>query len=81
MTFRDKPSGTVRITLSDHALEGIVWPKLRPVLVDYPDLKVELSRDNGLRNIVEDGFDAGVRLGGASRRTWWRSGSARTGAW
>jgi DNA-binding transcriptional LysR family regulator len=63
MTFRDKPSGTVRITLSDHALEGIVWPKLRPVLVDYPDLKVELSRDNGLRNIVEDGFDAGVRLG------------------
>ena len=63
MTFRDKPSGTVRITLSDHALEGIVWPKLRPVLVDYPDVKVELSRDNGLRNIVEDGFDAGVRLG------------------
>jgi DNA-binding transcriptional LysR family regulator len=63
MTFRDKPSGTVRITLSDHALEGIVWPKLRPVLIEYPDVKVELSRDNGLRNIVEDGFDAGVRLG------------------
>ena len=63
MAFRDKPSGTVRITLSDHALEGVVWPKLRPVLVDYPDIKVELSRDNGLRNIVEDGFDAGVRLG------------------
>jgi Bacterial regulatory helix-turn-helix protein, lysR family len=37
MTFRDKPSGTVRITLSDHALEGIVWPKLRPILLDYPD--------------------------------------------
>jgi DNA-binding transcriptional LysR family regulator len=63
MTFRDKPSGTVRITLSDHALEGIVWPKLRPILLDYPDIKVELSRDNGLRNIVEDGFDAGGRLG------------------
>ena len=40
-----------------------MWPKLGPVLVDYPDIKVELSRDNGLRNIVEDGFDAGVRLG------------------
>ena len=63
MAFRDKPSGTVRITLSDHALDGVVWPKLRPVLIDYPDIKVELSRDNGLRNIVEDGFDAGVRLG------------------
>ncbi|WP_313193795.1 LysR family transcriptional regulator [Shinella zoogloeoides] len=61
--FRDKPSGTVRITLSDHALEHLVWPKLRPVLAHYPDLKVEFSRDNGFRNIVEDGFDAGVRLG------------------
>lgn len=63
MAFRDKPSGTVRITLSDHALESVVWPKLRPLLAGYPDVKVELSRDNGFRNIVEDGFDAGVRLG------------------
>lgn len=61
--YRDKPSGTVRITVSDHALEQLVWPKLRPVLADYPDIKLEFSRDNGLRNIVEDGFDAGVRLG------------------
>ncbi|MCB1447906.1 MAG: LysR family transcriptional regulator, partial [Rhizobiaceae bacterium] len=35
--YRDKPSGTVRITLSDHALDYLVWPKLRPVLADYPD--------------------------------------------
>ncbi|SMD13633.1 LysR family transcriptional regulator [Rhizobium sp. RU36D] len=61
--LRDKPAGTVRITLSDHALETLVWPKLQPILKDYPDIRVELSRDNGLRNIVEDGFDAGVRLG------------------
>jgi DNA-binding transcriptional LysR family regulator len=61
--LRDKPAGTVRITLSDHALETVVWPKLQPILKDYPDIRVELSRDNGLRNIVEDGFDAGVRLG------------------
>lgn len=61
--FRDRPTGTVRITVSDHALETLIWPKLRPVLSDYPDIKVEFSRDNGLRNIVEDGFDAGVRLG------------------
>ncbi len=29
----------------------------------YPDIKLELSLDPGFRNIVEDGFDAGVRLG------------------
>lgn len=63
MAMRDKPSGTIRITLSDHALDSIVWPKLQPVLRDYPDLTVELYSDNGFRNIVEDRFDAGVRLG------------------
>jgi DNA-binding transcriptional LysR family regulator len=63
MAIRDTPSGTVRITLSDHALESVVWPKLRTVLRDYPDIKLELNSDNGFRNIVEERFDAGVRLG------------------
>ncbi|WP_421760664.1 LysR family transcriptional regulator [Devosia sp.] len=63
MAVRDKPSGTIRITLSDHALDTVVWPKLRDVLHDYPDITVELYTDNGFRNIVEDRFDAGVRLG------------------
>lgn len=63
MEIRDKPSGTVRITLSDYAQESVVWPKLRPVLRQYPDIKVELNSDNGFRNIVEEKFDAGVRLG------------------
>ena len=61
--LRDKPSGSVRLTLSDHALESVVWPKLKPVLRDYPDISVELILDSSFRNIVEDGFDAGVRLG------------------
>ncbi|MET4221480.1 DNA-binding transcriptional LysR family regulator [Bradyrhizobium sp. LB14.3] len=63
MSLRDTPSGTVRITLSDHALETVVWPKLSPALKKYPDLKVEFSLDTAFRNIVEDGFDAGIRLG------------------
>jgi len=63
MELRDKPSGLVRITISDHAYETLVWPKLYPVLADYPDIRVEFSIDNGLRNIVEERFDAGVRLG------------------
>jgi DNA-binding transcriptional LysR family regulator len=63
MKLRDKPSGTVRITISDHAYETLVWPKLKPVLRNYPDIRMEFSIDNGLRNIVEERFDAGVRLG------------------
>lgn len=63
MAFRDKPSGSVRISLSDHAFDWIVWPRLKPVLAAYPDIKIELNIDNGFRNIVEERFDAGVRLG------------------
>ena len=63
LAFRDKPSGQVRLTLSDHALQTVVWPKLKPVLAAYPEISLELSVDNGFRNIVEDGFDAGIRLG------------------
>ncbi len=69
MEFREKPAGTIRITLSDHALETVLWPKLRPVLKSYPDIKLELSIDSKFRNIVEDGFDAGIRLGRASSET------------
>lgn len=61
--FRDKPAGTVRITLADHALKSVVWPKLKPILGAYPDIRVEFSIDNGFRNIIEERFDAGVRLG------------------
>ncbi len=63
MDYRDRPQGRVRITLSDHAMRAYVWPKLRPVVEQYPDIQLELSVDNGFRNIVEDGFDAGIRLG------------------
>lgn len=62
-SVRDKPAGSIRLTLSDHALNGVVWPKLKPVLAAYPDIKVELILDSTFRNIVEERFDAGVRLG------------------
>ncbi len=63
MELRERPAGRIRISLSDHALQSFVWPKLKPVLARYPDLQVEFSVDNAFRNIVEEGFDAGVRLG------------------
>jgi DNA-binding transcriptional LysR family regulator len=63
MALGDRPSGSIRLTLSDHALESVVWPKLKPVLSAYPDIQVELILDSTFRNIVEERFDAGVRLG------------------
>lgn len=63
MALRDTPSGHIRIKLSEHALTSVVWSKLESVLRRTPDIRVEFSLDSGFRNIVEDGFDAGVRLG------------------
>jgi DNA-binding transcriptional LysR family regulator len=63
--MRDKPAGTVRITCADHVLRTNIWPKLAPVLREYPDVHVEFDVSYGLRDIVADRFDAGVRLGEA----------------
>lgn len=61
--LRDKPAGTVRITCTDHALRALLMPKLVPMLHQYPDITVEFDVNQGLRDIVADRFDAGVRLG------------------
>jgi DNA-binding transcriptional LysR family regulator len=61
--LREKPAGSIRITASDHAADTIVWPKLAKLLREYPDIKVEITVDNGLTDIVTQRYDAGVRLG------------------
>lgn len=61
--MRHKPAGIVRITASKHAAEGILWPAISRLLPEYPDIKVEISTDAALTDIVTDRFDAGVRLG------------------
>lgn len=62
-TFREKPAGTVRITVGQHAADTIVWPAVARLLPRYPDLKIELAIDSALRDIVSERYDAGVRLG------------------
>lgn len=61
--LRDKPAGKVRINATSHAIETVIWPKLRPILSAYPDIEVELIADIGMVDIVTQGFDAGVRAG------------------
>lgn len=61
--MRDKPAGTVRITTSDYMLHATLLPRLAPVLREYPDIRMEFDVSYGLRDIVADRFDAGVRLG------------------
>jgi DNA-binding transcriptional LysR family regulator len=62
--MRGKPVGTVRITVDEHAATSVLWPALRRVLPDHPDIKVEVVVSSVLIDIAAERFDAGVRLGG-----------------
>jgi DNA-binding transcriptional LysR family regulator len=61
--LREKPAGTIRITAADHPAETILWPVLEKLLPQYPDIHVEISVDDAFRDIAQERFDAGVRLG------------------
>lgn len=61
--LRDKPAGTVRITCGPSVLKETLFPKLTPLLREYPDIHVEFDANHGFRDIVTDRFDAGVRMG------------------
>jgi DNA-binding transcriptional LysR family regulator len=61
--LREKPSGTIRITATEYAVDALLWPKLAKFLGKYPDIKVEISIDPVLTDIVAQRFDAGVRGG------------------
>ena len=61
--LREKPAGTIRITAIDYVADTILWPKLAKFLPEYPDIKVEITVDYGLTDIVAQRYDAGVRSG------------------
>lgn len=61
--LREKPAGTVRITAAEFAADTILWPRLAGLLRKYPDIKVEITIDQGFTDIVAQRYDAGVRIG------------------
>lgn len=61
--LREKPAGNIRISAAEHAANTVLWPKLATFLPDYPDIKVEITVNYSLIDIVAERYDAGVRLG------------------
>jgi len=61
--LRERPAGNIRITADEFSLRTVLWPRLRGVLAEHPDIKVEIEADYRLTDIVAEKFDAGVRLG------------------
>ena len=61
--LRERPAGTIRITATEYAIQSVLVPKLAKLLREYPDIKVEMTVDYGLSDIVAERYDAGVRSG------------------
>lgn len=61
--IKGKPSGLLKINVSNIAIPLAVTPVAAAMAERYPDVTVELFTDQRLVDIVGEGFDAGIRLG------------------
>lgn len=63
-----RPSGLLRLNLPRAAYLFVLQPVLGRFLRAYPDIDMEISIDSSLVDIVDAGFDAGMRFGGKVER-------------
>ncbi|OOF44399.1 LysR substrate-binding domain-containing protein [Rodentibacter trehalosifermentans] len=61
--FNSEPTGTVRITLSRFAYQLILRSHLAEFHERYPQIQLEISLNDALVNLLEEGFDLGIRFG------------------
>ncbi len=61
--LRDRPAGLLRLTVSRMAYQQMLAPRLPAFLAAYPEITLDVSIDDAFANIVEQGFDAGIRIG------------------
>ena len=61
--LRDRPAGTLRLSLPRLGYAQVLAPRLAEFLTKYPEITLDASIDDAFANIVEQGFDAGVRIG------------------
>src|SRR5215813_11946869 len=65
--FRDTPFGKVRINAPNSIAPFVFGPVMGPLLAQNPNLELEIVATDRLIDIVEEGFDAGIRLGESLR--------------
>lgn len=65
--FRNTPFGKVRINAPNSIAPFVLGPVIAPLLTANPNLELEIVATDRLVDIVEEGFDAGIRLGESLR--------------
>jgi DNA-binding transcriptional LysR family regulator len=59
--FREKPAGTVRLSVAPPVAYLGLIANISRFLIAYPEIRVEISADSSLTDIVAGRFDAGIR--------------------
>jgi DNA-binding transcriptional LysR family regulator len=62
--FRDSPAGRIRLNVPSDAATLLLGAVLPTFIDRYPDIQVELAVSNDLIDVIDSGFDAGIRYGG-----------------
>ena len=62
--FRDAPVGRVRLSVPTEAADHLLAPVMAPFIERYPDVEIEISVSNHMIDVIDGGFDAGIRYGG-----------------
>ncbi|TIS60118.1 MAG: LysR family transcriptional regulator [Mesorhizobium sp.] len=65
---RDRPAGNLRLTVPRTAAHLALTPRLGAFAPAYPDIVLEIVIEDRFTDVVEGGFDAGVRLGESLQR-------------
>jgi len=61
--LQGRPAGTLRLNAARISTAMVLQPMLAGFLQENPHVQLELTNDEGFVDIVEKGFDAGIRLG------------------
>lgn len=61
--FRDQPMGTLRITAPRLSGALLIEPLMPLFRQAYPQVSLDISLDDATVDLMESGFDAGIRLG------------------
>lgn len=61
-TYAEKPSGLLRLNLPRQVYPFYVAPLVASFIKKYPEITVELFFEDQTSDVVEKGFDAGIRL-------------------
>jgi DNA-binding transcriptional LysR family regulator len=65
VSLRDRPAGVLRVHIPSAPAAAYLEPVLGPFHARYPDIILDVTVEDSVPNIVEAGYDVGIRPGSA----------------